>query len=170
MFVVDAALDTKGKGVAGWGEKPGNLTIIESQYINKPKQFTRLVLHELGHNMGFDHEELGIMSESVDADPNSNTSDKVVGTTQGANKFHNLNKKNGIVIESPSQSIDDIENWLNDYSNYNDSKAKGFFKSNKEQKRSPVKHRGKAKKIKPKKLKSRRKGSIFRPKRRIPRI
>ena len=55
LFIVDAAKDKPGESVIGWGETPGNKSIIE--HTKDSKLFIDVVKHEVGHNLGMDHVE-----------------------------------------------------------------------------------------------------------------
>jgi RHS repeat-associated protein len=83
MMVVDNIKNSPSGDAAGRGQEPGNLSVVEAEEIKKGSP--EIMLHEIGHNLGFPHTEGGLMNPELNKEFGLNSSDfKSIMTLIGA--------------------------------------------------------------------------------------
>ena len=63
MLIVNELRKTPIGDACGWGANPGQITAITPFYCKG--YFNQVVLHELGHNLGLDHTNGGLMNATI---------------------------------------------------------------------------------------------------------
>ena len=78
MLIVNEIKGTKTGDVLGRGAMPGQISAVESGTIGKSgaSGFNEVVQHELGHNLGLDHTNGGLMNPSINGSTSLNDEQK----------------------------------------------------------------------------------------------
>jgi Metallo-peptidase family M12B Reprolysin-like len=66
MIIAEKLVNSKSGDVLGWGNNPGQISAVESGTVGKSGTggFNEVASHELGHNLGLDHTNGGLMNAS----------------------------------------------------------------------------------------------------------